>query len=115
MADTGKRGLLSFGVFLIIVVVSILLYSPLQIITDWTLILPLIIMFSGCWLAVLAAIRFSSPLKYERGPFSTLSWGLLFIALGGAWFAYGFGWLYSLIIVLLALAILAMATALKRK
>lgn len=114
MADTGKRGLLSFGVFLIIVVVSIFLYASLKVI-GWTLILPLILMFSGFWLAVLAGIRFSSPLKYERGPFSTLSWGLLLVALGGAWFAYGFGWFYSLIIILLVFAVLAIATALKRK
>jgi hypothetical protein len=115
MADSGKRELLSIGAFSIIIVISILLYSPLQIITDWTLILPLILAFSGCWLAVLAGMRSSNPLKYERGPFSTLSWGLLLVALGGAWFAYGFGWLYSLIIILLVFAVLAIAAALKRK
>lgn len=116
MADTGKSGLVSIGVFLIIVVMSILLYQPLQIIKDWTLLLPLIIALSGCWLAVLAGMRHSSPQKYERGPFSTLSWGLLLVAIGGAWFMYGYGWwYYSLAIVLLALAALAIAAALKRK
>jgi hypothetical protein len=115
MADTGKSGLVSIGVFLIIVVMSILLYQPLQIIKDWTLLLPLIIALSGCWLAVLAGMRHSSPQKYERGPFSTLSWGLLLVAIGGAWFMYDYGWHYSLAIVLLALATLAIAAALKRK
>ena len=116
MADTGKSGLVSIGVFLIIVVSSILLYQPLQIIKDWTLLLPLIIALSGCWLAVLAGMRHSSPQKYERGPFSTLSWGLLLVAIGGAWFMYDYGWwYYSLAIVLLALATLAIAAALKRK
>lgn len=116
MADTGKSGLVSIGVFLIIVVMSILLYQPLQIIKDWTLLLPLIIALSGCWLAVLAGMRHSSPRKYERGPFSTLSWGLLLVAIGGAWFMYDYGWwYYSLAIVLLALAALAIAAALKRK
>jgi len=116
MADTGKSGLVSIGVFLIIVVMSILLYQPLQIIKDWTLLLPLIIALSGCWLAVLAGMRHSSPQKYERGPFSTLSWGLLLVAIGGAWFMYDYGWwYYSLAIVLLALATLAIAAALKRK
>ena len=115
MADTGKSGLVSIGVFLIIVVMSILFYQPLQIIKDWTLLLPLIIALSGCWLAVLAGMRHSSPRKYERGSFSTLSWGLLLVAIGGAWFIYGYGWYYSLTIVLLALAALAIAAALKRK
>jgi uncharacterized membrane protein len=117
MGDGGKRGLLSIGVFLIIVVVSVLLYSPAQIIRDWTLILPSILTLSGCWITVLAGMRASSPQKYERGAFSTLSWGVLLAALGGAWFLYGFGfgWIYSLIVVLLALAVLAIATALKRK
>jgi len=115
MADTGKSGLVSIGVFLIIVVIGILFYQPLQIIKDWTLLLPLIIALSGCWLAVLAGMRHSSPQKYERGPFSTLSWGLLLVAIGGAWFIYGYGWYYSLAIVLLALAALAIAAALKRK
>jgi hypothetical protein len=115
MADTGKSGLVSIGVFLIIAVMSILLYQPLQIIKDWTLLLPLIIALSGCWLAVLAGMRHSSPQKHERGPFSTLSWGLLLVAIGGAWFMYDYGWYYSLAIVLLALATLAIAAALKRK
>jgi len=117
LAESGKRDLLSIGVVLILVVVSILLYQPLQIVKDWTLVIPLIIALSGGWLAVLAGMRASNPQKYERDAFSTLSMGLLLIAVGGAWFiyGYGFGWLYSLVIVLLVLAALAIAAALKRK
>jgi hypothetical protein len=110
-----ERGLLSIGVFLVIVVVSILLYQPLQVITDWTLILPLILALYGLWTIALAGMRASSPQKYERGAFSTLSMGLLLVAIGGAWFLYGYGWYYSLIVILLALAGVAIASAMKRK
>ncbi len=115
MADGGKQGLLSIGVILIIIVVSILLYQPLQMITDWTLIMPLIIALSGCWTIALAAMQASNPQKYERGAFSTLSWGLLLVAIGGAWFLYSYEWYYSLIVVLLALAAIAIVAAVKRK
>jgi peptidoglycan/LPS O-acetylase OafA/YrhL len=117
LAESGKRDLLSIGVVLILVVVSILLYQPLQIVKDWTLVIPLIIALSGGWLAVLAGMRASSPQKYERDAFSTLSMGLLLVAIGGAWFiyGYGFGWLYSLIVILIAFAVLAVAAALKHK
>jgi hypothetical protein len=83
------RSLLSFGVFLVIVVVSILLDQPLQIMTDWLQILPLIALLSGLWIIVLAGMRSSAPQKYERGVFSTFSWGLLLVAIGGAWLLYG--------------------------
>jgi hypothetical protein len=115
LAESGKRDLLSIGVVLILVVVSILLYQPLQIVKDWTLVVPLILALSGGWLAVLAGMRALNPQKYERDAFSTLSMGMLLVAIGGAWFIYGFGWLYSLVIVLLVLAALAIAAALKRK
>jgi len=110
-----ERGLLSIGVLLVIVVVSILLYVPLQVITDWTLILPLILALYGLWTIALAGMRASAPQKYERGPFSTLSMGLLLVAIGGAWFLYSYGWYYSLIVILLALAGVAIASAMKRK
>jgi len=110
-----ERGLLSFGVFLVIVVVSVLLYQPLQIITDWTLILPLVLLLSGIWVVVLAGMKVAVPQKYELGPFSTLSWGLLLTAIGGAWFLWGYGWYYSLVVILLAVAGMAIAASMKRK
>jgi len=114
MSEGERRGILSIGVFLVIVVVAIVLYTPLGLI-DWSLIPSLILALSGCWLIALAGIRASNPQKYERGPFSTFAWGLLLIAIGGAWFLYPFNPLYSLTIILLALAALAIAAALKRK
>jgi len=114
MAEGEKRGLLSIGVFLIILVISIILYMPLELI-DWSLIPPLILALYGCWTIVLAGIRESNPQKYERGSFSTFAWGLLLIAIGGAWFAYSIEPLYSLAIILLVLGALAITAALRRK
>lgn len=109
-----RTGLLSIGVFLIILVISIILYTPLGYV-DWTLIPPLILALYGCWTMVLAGIRMSNPQKYERSPFSTFGWGLLLIAIGGAWFFAGINWLYSLAIILLVLGALAIAAALRKK
>ena len=115
MAEGGNRGLLSIGIFLIILVVSIILYTPLDLITEWSLIPPLVLALYGCWTIVLAGIRASNPRKYERGPFSTFALGLILIAIGGAWFTYSIEPLYSLAIILLVLGALAIAAALKRK
>ena len=113
MAES-RREMLSIGVFLIIVVVAILLY-PAQVITDWTLIIPVILVLSGCWMLVLASIRASNPQKYERGAFSTMGFGLLMIAVGGAWYLFSIDWLYSLALILVVLAALVIAAALMRK
>jgi len=112
MAEGEKRGLLSIGVFLIILVVCIILV-PLGL--NWQLVPPLIIALYGGWTIVLAGIRASNPQKYERGPFSTFAWGLLLVAIGGAWFAYSIEPLYSLAIILLVLGALAITAALRRK
>jgi len=114
MAEGGNRELLSIGIFLIILVVSIILYTPLELI-HWSLIPPLILALYGCWTIVLAGMRASNPQKYERGSFSTFAGGLLLIAIGGAWFFWSTGWLYSLAIILLVLGVLAIVAALKRK
>jgi hypothetical protein len=113
MAES-RREMLSIGVFLIIVVVTIVLYA-VQVISDWTLIFPVILVLSGCWLLALAAMRASGPQKYERGAFSTMGMGLLLIALGGAWYLFAFNSLYSLALVLLVVGALAIAAALRRK
>jgi len=114
MAEGGNRGLLSIGVFLIILVISIILYTPLELI-HWSLIPALILALYGCWTIVLAGVRASNPHKYERGPFSTFSLGLILIAIGGAWFTYSIEPLYSVAIMLLVLGALAIAAALRRK
>jgi len=113
LAESGRE-LLSIGVFLIIIVVAIIIYAA-QVITDWTLILSLVFVLFGCWTLVLAGMRASNPQKYERGAFSTLSLGFILIALGGAWYLFAFNLLYSLAIILLVFAALAIAAALRRK
>jgi hypothetical protein len=112
MAES-RRETLSIGVFLIIIVVAIILYVASLI--DWTLIFPLVLVLSGCWTLVLAGMRAANPQKYERGAFSTVSLGLLLIAVGGAWYLFAVNSLYSLALVLLVLGALAIAAALRRK
>jgi hypothetical protein len=112
MAES-RRETLSIGVFLIIIVVAIILYVASLI--DWTLIFPLILVLSGCWTLVLAGMRAANPQKYERGTFSTVSLGLLLIAVGGAWYLFAVNPLYSLALVLLVLGALSIAAALRRK
>jgi hypothetical protein len=112
MAES-RRETLSIGVFLIIIVVAIILYVASLI--DWMLIFPLILVLSGCWTLVLAGMRAANPQKYERGAFSTVSLGLLLIAVGGAWYLFAVNPLYSLALVLLVLGALSIAAALRRK
>jgi hypothetical protein len=113
MAES-RRETLSIGVFLLLIVVAIILYA-VQVITDWTLIIPVVLVLSGCWTLVLAGIRASNPQKYERSAFSTTGLGLLLIAVGGAWYLLAVDPLYSLALLLLVLSALAIAAALRRK
>ena len=108
-----RRQLLTIGVFFVVLVVAIVLYAAGAI--DWTLIVPVVLALFGIWLLALAAMRSANPQKYERGSFSTLSMGLLLIAVGGAWYLFSFSWLYSLALILVVFAALAIAAALKRK
>ena len=108
-----SRQLLTIGVFFLTIVVAILLYAAGLI--DWTLIVPVVLVLSGLWALALAGIRASKPQKYERGTFSTMALGLCMIAVGGAWYLFAFGWLYSLVLILLVLGALAIAAALRRK
>ena len=108
-----SRQLLTIGVFFLTIVVAILLYAAGLI--DWTLIVPVVLVLSGLWALALAGIRASKPQKYERGTFSTMALGLCMIAVGGAWYLFAFGWLYSLVLILLVLSALAIAAALRRK
>ena len=108
-----NRNLLTIGVFILTIVVAILLY--VANIIDWTLIVPVVLLLSGLWLLSLGAIRQSKPVKYERNAFSTMALGFVAVAVGGAWFLYRFNWLYSLVVILLVIAALAIVAALKRK
>jgi hypothetical protein len=108
-----SRNLLTIGVFIITIVVAILLYVAAVI--DWTSIVPVVLLLSGLWLLALGSIRASKPVKYERNFFSTIALGLVIIAVGGAWFFFAINWLYSLVIILIVVAALAIAAALQRK
>lgn len=107
------RNLLTIGVFVLIIVVAIVLYMAGLI--GWMAIVPVVLLLSGLWLLALGALRGSKPVKYERSSFSTIALGLVAIAVGGAWFLFDINWLYSLIVILLVVAALTIAAALKRK
>jgi hypothetical protein len=108
-----NRNLLTIGVVILTVVVAIVLYVAKVI--DWTLIVPVVLLLSGLWLLALGALRTSKPVQYERSAFSTIALGLVAIAVGSAWALFGIGWLYSLVVVLLVVAVLAIVAALKHK
>ncbi len=108
-----RRTLLTIGALFLILAVAIVLYAVGAI--SWTLIAPVVLGLFGVWMLVLAGMRSANPQKYARGAFSTLSLGLLLIAVGGAWYLFAFNWLYSLALILLILAALVIAAALKRK
>jgi hypothetical protein len=107
------RQLLSFGVFLIIVVVGILLVVAGVI--GWGLFVPVILVLFGLLAIALGGMRAGKEQKYERGSFSTMAGGLGLIVVGAAWYLFGINWIYSLVVILLAIAGLAIATALRRK
>jgi len=114
MAD---RNLLTIGAIFIIIVVSILLYFPAKVLTAWWMVFATMIALFGIWLVALAAMQRSNPLKYGRSAFSYFGWGLLIIAVGSAWFLYyqPYGWIYSLAVILIVLAAVAIAAAIRRK
>jgi hypothetical protein len=108
-----NRDLLTIGVVILTVVVAIVLYVAGLI--EWTLIVPVVLLLSGLWLLALGAMRMSKPAKYERSAFSTIALGLVAIAAGSAWALFGINWLYSLIVILLVVATLAIVAALRYK
>ena len=110
-----RRQMLTIGAFFIVVVIAIVLYAAGAI--GWTLIVPVILLLFGICILALAVIRSENAGKYERSAFSTLSMGLLLVAVGGAWtmIAFGFNWLYALALILLVFGALAIAAAMRRK
>jgi hypothetical protein len=111
--SNSDRQLLSVGVFLIIIVVGVLL--AVAGVISWSLFIPVVMVLTGCWAIVLGAMQAGKPQKYERGAFSTMVSGIGLIALGAAWYLFGISWIYSLVVILLVIAALAIATALRRK
>ena|SRR3972149_6039049 len=110
-----RRQLFTIGALFIIVVVAVVLYAAGAI--GWTLVAPVVLLLFGIWILALAVIRSENAGKYERSAFSTLSMGLLLVALGGGWtmLAFGFNWLYALALILLVFGALAIAAAMRRK
>ena len=111
--SSSDRQLLTFGVFLIIIVVGILL--AVAGVIGWGLFVPVVAVLSGCWVIALAGMRANKPQKYERGTFSTMAGGVGLIVLGAAWYLFGINWIYSLIVILLAIAALAITASMRRK
>ncbi len=108
-----NRELLTIGVAILAVVVAIVLYVAGLI--GWTLIVPVVFLLLGLWMLALGAVRMGKPVKYERSAFGTMALGLVAIAVGGAWVLFSVNWLYSLVVILLVVAGLAIAAALRRK
>jgi hypothetical protein len=111
--SSADRQLLSFGVFLLIIVVGVVL--ALVGVIGWDLFVPAVLVLCGCWAIALAGMRASKTQKYERGAFSTMGAGIGLIALGVAWYLFSINWLYSLIVLLLLIAALAIASALRHR
>ncbi len=106
------RTLLTLGVVLIIVVVGILLAITVM---GWELFGPFVLVVCGIWALALSGMKSSHPQKYEYDAYNTAALGAGLIALGGAWYLFAFNWLYSVIVILLVVAGVAIATAVKRK
>jgi hypothetical protein len=113
MSSESNRQLLTIGVIILTVVVALVLL--ILGIIDWTLLIPVVLLLSGVWLLALGAMQMGKPIRYERSPFSTMALGLVAIAVGGAWILARINWIYSIVLILLVLAGLAIAAALRRK
>jgi 1,4-dihydroxy-2-naphthoate octaprenyltransferase len=113
--NESNRQLLTVAVFLVAIAVGVLLYAAALI--SWVLILPVVLLVFGCWMLALAYMQSTSPVKYARGAFGTMALGLTMIAVGGAWFLFDItgNALYALALVLLVLAGLGIAAALRHK
>lgn len=108
-------GLLSLGVLVVIIAICLMITSKIDEIISLT------ITFFGVWIIILAGFKTRTPMeeleKYERGAFSILAWGILLVAIGGAYFLNirtGY-WIYSLALFLLVLGILIVAAALRSR
>jgi len=109
-----RRQLLTIGVFFIIIIIAILLY-PANVTHNWWNILQLIIVLFGAMMLVLAGLRAMNPQKYERSPYSTVQMGVLLMAIGAAWFLFGYNWIYSIALLLLVLGVIAITSAMRKK
>ena len=91
---------LSIGVFIIVLALSIVAFASGLI--SLIEIVPLVLACFGVWIMVLAGINASEPQKYARSAFSTFAWGTLVAAIGVVWLlASQIGILYSISALLL--------------
>jgi O-antigen/teichoic acid export membrane protein len=106
-----QLGLLSFGVLVIIIAILLVAFAP-----DWGSIISLTLMLYGLWVIVLAGIRNKTPEKYGRSAFSILIWGILLLAIGGAWYLNILtgNILYSVVLFLVIVGVVALASAMLR-
>ena len=106
-----QLGLLSFGVLVIIIAILLVAFAP-----DWGSIISLTLMLYGLWVIVLSGIRNKTPEKYGRSAFSILIWGILLLAIGGAWYLNILtgNTLYSVVLFLVIVGFVALASAMLR-
>ncbi len=109
-----QLGLLSLGVFLIIVATWVGAFI-LSLIT-LNDVLPLVLLSSGIWAVIVAGIKALKP-KDNGGAFGIFGWGTLCIVVGGSWYFSSLGMPieFTLVFVLLLLGALAIASALKSR
>ena len=94
-----RIGLLSIGVFLIIVAVWIAaLISEIIIVEN---LIPMILLSCGIWIVVVAAFK-AFTMKQPDGAFSTFGWGILFIVVGGSLYMVSMGMnpVYTIVFIL---------------
>jgi hypothetical protein len=108
-----QSDILSFGILCVIVALTLVAFS-LGIITRLDQMVALIIAFFGVWTIALSGIRARTPSKYGRSASSTLAMGVIFVAVGGAWFllTVGTNLILTLALLLVVVGILAVVSAL---
>jgi uncharacterized membrane protein YidH (DUF202 family) len=111
-------GLISLGISIMIVAVCLVAYAsgylgPFGQMETIYKLFAMIIALYGVWMMILAGIRFNNPEKYERGAFSTLTWGVLFVAIGGSIYLYLAlnNWIYPVALLLAVIGILVLVAA----
>ncbi len=116
MSESDRRLLYSIGVLCILIAVGIILSLPEAgaLLSPW-LIPAFVIGLYGLWMIGLAGAKSRNREKYERSPFSTFSWGIFLVAIGGAWFLYSYSFIYSIILIIIVVAVLAIVAATRRK
>lgn len=96
------------------VIIALMLVAYATEIVDLGQMMALIIAFYGVWTVVLAGIRMRNPEKYGRGAQSTLTMGIVLIAIGGAWLllSAGISAILAIALLLVIIGILAVVSAL---